>query len=940
MKDIYNPLKKSASELFQAALKCFGSLFVVLIVLPALLLAMMPALLWNVIFHEDDNVDKWEGTEKELEKNEKDVKDNTDRYAQIILDALSGAQSGIERQIKAHCTSIVVKGSTYDIDYAGSLANVNDETGFYSGMGGYGTYTNDGKGYTGGDDAKVSKTGAAIADYAQRWIGYNYKLGGHELVKGGPKDKSGNPTRGIDCAGFVSYCYKHAGFDTHGGNCPQLETSLSKYRVGGKNPGNLAKGDILLFGRLHHPEHAAIYIGGGMIMSASTPKIGIVRTTLSGTANYHGGVFYAYRPFPNEGKSKTSTKDKVTAKKKPNAAKKKADGAKRKSSTKKEKEKSEKKDEGTIKVIHGIPKNAPYVYKTLREYGYDEIAAIGIMSCWWAESSFDPSAVNRGELASKGSNWAGSGIAQWTAERNTRMKKWVSSHNGGNWVSLKWQLAYFQHEVNQSYRYMIPSRANKTDTLFDAMHYTLLHYEGCDSAAFRSKRLMYAKQLYAALHGINPDRISGNVVGDDGSGSEGGGSGVVSGRFMGEVLSTFSIYENSMTGGWRAEAEEMQDNMEKQQSAAEQDGQTAYETELDSLYSSYTPPGVIRDIKGSASGKLSDECVKELDELYNNAEKDGINKDELELKAKEIIAKNMSGYLEEKRQERIDNQQKADLASSGITGLINKAWNKVKEFGESLFQPQRNPEEDLKNIMAAHAMDFYKITYGKLVKSGNKYVYSSITIQYADIKDIMEKCFDLKPDAIYSSKINKDEHGKPLPLAGKDTTNYRAVMSTTDNNMEMLYDNKGGDDSYSAPGGGGFGSYYDGSFNGGNGRMGWPCHGIITSEFGAVRSYERHPGMDIAVPAGTKIHAAADGKVIIAGPCGAYGNLVKISHGSGVCSLYGHNSRVLVRSGQKVSKGDVIALAGSTGRSTGPHCHFEIQVNGKPTNPRAFVSRK
>jgi len=100
---------------------------------------------------------------------------------------------------------------------------------------------------------------------------------------------------------------------------------------------------------------------------------------------------------------------------------------------------------------------------------------------------------------------------------------------------------------------------------------------------------------------------------------------------------------------------------------------------------------------------------------------------------------------------------------------------------------------------------------------------------------------------------------------------------------------------------------------------------------------EFHKGIDIPAPYGTTIVAAQSGTVISAGWMGSYGYAVIIDHGNGVSTLYGHNSRVLVRSGQHVSKGQAIARAGSTGNSTGPHCHFEVRINGSAVNPARYV---
>lgn len=123
-----------------------------------------------------------------------------------------------------------------------------------------------------------------------------------------------------------------------------------------------------------------------------------------------------------------------------------------------------------------------------------------------------------------------------------------------------------------------------------------------------------------------------------------------------------------------------------------------------------------------------------------------------------------------------------------------------------------------------------------------------------------------------------------------------------------------------------------------SGKLGLPCSGRITSRFGwrfhPIRKQRRlHTGVDIGAPSGTPIHASGSGTVILSGWNGPYGKAVIIDHGGGVTTLYGHCSSLNVRRGQAVSKGQVIAKVGSTGWSTGPHCHFEKRVNGKPVNP-------
>ena len=122
----------------------------------------------------------------------------------------------------------------------------------------------------------------------------------------------------------------------------------------------------------------------------------------------------------------------------------------------------------------------------------------------------------------------------------------------------------------------------------------------------------------------------------------------------------------------------------------------------------------------------------------------------------------------------------------------------------------------------------------------------------------------------------------------------------------------------------------------------WPVIGEISSGFGWRRNpfgggSEFHRGIDISAPRGTHIHAAGGGTVTFAGWRNGYGNTVIINHGNGMSTLYAHNTHNLVSEGQRVARGDVIAHVGSTGRSTGFHVHFEVQVNGVAVNPRQFM---
>ena len=118
----------------------------------------------------------------------------------------------------------------------------------------------------------------------------------------------------------------------------------------------------------------------------------------------------------------------------------------------------------------------------------------------------------------------------------------------------------------------------------------------------------------------------------------------------------------------------------------------------------------------------------------------------------------------------------------------------------------------------------------------------------------------------------------------------------------------------------------------------WPAAGFVSSPYGLrFDGTEFHQGIDIAADMGAPIVATADGVVTAAGWNGGYGNMVDVDHGGGIVTRYGHASAVAVTVGQQVRRGEVIAYVGSTGRSTGPHVHYEVRVDGQPVNPAGYL---
>ncbi len=122
----------------------------------------------------------------------------------------------------------------------------------------------------------------------------------------------------------------------------------------------------------------------------------------------------------------------------------------------------------------------------------------------------------------------------------------------------------------------------------------------------------------------------------------------------------------------------------------------------------------------------------------------------------------------------------------------------------------------------------------------------------------------------------------------------------------------------------------------------WPVKGWLSSSFGYRRSpftnrREFHAGIDVVARVGTPIFAPADGVVISTKRIGGFGKTVRIQHMQGIVTTYAHNSVNLVKVGQRVRRGDIIAKVGSTGRSTGPHLHYEVRINGVAVNPRLYI---
>ena len=122
----------------------------------------------------------------------------------------------------------------------------------------------------------------------------------------------------------------------------------------------------------------------------------------------------------------------------------------------------------------------------------------------------------------------------------------------------------------------------------------------------------------------------------------------------------------------------------------------------------------------------------------------------------------------------------------------------------------------------------------------------------------------------------------------------------------------------------------------GEGVLDWPLRGVLYGRYGRKGS-ERHDGIDLAAPSGTPVKTARAGTVLYAGEQKGYGKIAIIDHGGGLVTLYAHNRDVRVKTGQKVRDGQVVATVGSSGRTSGPHLHFEVRKDGLPVDPLKYL---
>ena len=272
---------------------------------------------------------------------------------------------------------------------------------------------------------------------------------------------------------------------------------------------------------------------------------------------------------------------------------------------------------------------------------------------------------------------------------------------------------------------------------------------------------------------------------------------------------------------------------------------------------------------------------------------------------------------------RMDLLKRVMIHDSELVANVLQYQTEIKEVGKQLEADKKIQEE-----LAAKAEEAKNISLEKVAKQqalidlmeNDKEIYNQ---QYDEMMASSAEVERLIQENKYRKAAEEEARRRQAELEAQRQAQLEAAAQA--GNVDVV---EFGEDEYVMQ-----------SYGGG---MIWPISGPITSEFGwrthpIFGNARFHSGLDIGGDYGMPIHAAQGGVVIEAGWIGGYGNTVMIDHGGGIVTLYGHNESLAVGVGQSVNQGDVIAYCGSTGNSTGPHCHFEVRLGGEPVSPWDYL---
>ena len=311
----------------------------------------------------------------------------------------------------------------------------------------------------------------------------------------------------------------------------------------------------------------------------------------------------------------------------------------------------------------------------------------------------------------------------------------------------------------------------------------------------------------------------------------------------------------------------------------------------------------ITDLENQLTAK-SEDIQETKDELAGAKEREAQQYADMKVRIQFMYENGQTSYLE------------ALLSSRNISEFLNSAdyIAQIQSYDRQKLTEYQDTVESIVNLEAQLEQEYTDLEALKSTVESNKATVAAMMRQKeSELADISGDIEDAQSDAdYYAAEIQAQEE---LIAAIKRAEAEKAAAGVEEH------------------------PYTGGAFR-------WPCPSStrVTSDYGTRVSpmsgaSSNHKGIDIGASAGADIIAAADGTVTAASYSSAAGNYVMIDHGNGLTTLYGHCSQLQARVGQTVQAGDIIALSGSTGRSTGPHLHFEVRVNGERTNPRAYLPK-
>ena len=271
---------------------------------------------------------------------------------------------------------------------------------------------------------------------------------------------------------------------------------------------------------------------------------------------------------------------------------------------------------------------------------------------------------------------------------------------------------------------------------------------------------------------------------------------------------------------------------------------------------------------------------------------------------------------------RMDLLKRVIIRDSELVADVLAYQNEIKEVGKQLEADKKVQEELAAKAEAAKDIKLEKVAQQQALidlMQNDKEIYNQ---QYDEMMASSAEVGRLIQENKYRKAAEEESRRRQAEEAKR-----RAEMEAAAKNSNVDIVEFGEDEYIMQSNGGG---------------MIFPISGPITSEFGwrthPIFGNQRfHSGLDIGGDYGMPIHAAQGGIVIEAGWIGGYGNTIMIDHGGGIVTLYGHNESLAVGVGQSVNQGDIVAYCGSTGNSTGPHCHFEVRLGGEPVSPWNYL---